>query len=393
MAIDEPSELAQSDDERGVSASQSDSADDIGSEQASVVLKNLHKEFGDIVAVDDVSLRVEQGGLLVLLGPSGCGKSTTLRMIAGLETPTSGTVMVGEEDVTRTLPQKRDLSMVFQNYALYPHKTVRGNLAFPLGKSDLSENEKDQKIQQTAELLEIDDLLEKEPGQLSGGQRQRVALGRTIIREPRAFLMDEPLSNLDARLRVKTRSELRQLQKQLGTTTIYVTHDQEEAMSLADRIAVMYDGELLQSGTPKEVYQNPTNRFVASFIGEPSMNFFERVSDAENDGECTIFPEDPVTLDINVPEQTHEIGVRPENVYPTGFSTRAAVPSSTVSCRVGIVEPLGNAYEIEFERGGVSFTARLRDRPDDTIKPGETIEVLFDCDATHAFTEGGDAIQ
>jgi multiple sugar transport system ATP-binding protein len=222
-----------------------------------VRLDGVRKRFGDVVAVAGIDLRVEPGELLVLLGPSGCGKTTTLRAIAGLEPVTEGTIRIGDRDATGTLPQDRDVSMAFQNYALYPHKTVEGNLRFPLAKTDLAPAERDEKVAFVAELLEIGDILDREPSSLSGGQRQRVALGRTIVREPGVFLLDEPLSSLDAELRVATRTELRDLQQRLGTTTVYVTHDQEEAMSVADRIAVMRDGRIEQIGTPRELYVDP----------------------------------------------------------------------------------------------------------------------------------------
>ena len=349
------------------------------SDSAAIHLSGVTKRFGDLTAVNDLDLTVRAGEFLVLLGPSGCGKSTTLRMIAGLEVPSEGTIELGDREITETLPQKRDLSMVFQSYALYPHKTVRGNLAFPLGKLDLSEAEQQQRIRRTAELLEIDDLLDNKPGQLSGGQRQRVALGRTIVREPQAFLMDEPLSNLDAKLRVQTRSELRSLQQQLGTTTVYVTHDQEEAMSLADRIAVMNDGELQQVGTPKEVYEHPENEFVAGFLGEPSMNFLDPDQIGLGEGRFT---------------DTATVGVRPEAIE---------LPAETSSSTDGgqhyeidgealVIEPLGNAAEIEFDCGGQQVTVRLRDSPE-TVTPGESSTLRIPDDAVYRFGEDGEVVR
>ncbi|WP_227354880.1 ABC transporter ATP-binding protein [Haladaptatus salinisoli] len=361
-------------------------AADESNEAAGISLDGLRKEYGGIVAVDDLSLEVESGEFLVLLGPSGCGKSTTLRMIAGLETPTAGTIDIGGADVTRTLPQKRELSMVFQSYALYPHKTVRENLAFPLGKMDLSKDEKERKIEETAELLEIGDLLDKKPGQLSGGQRQRVAVGRTIIREPKAFLLDEPLSNLDAKLRVQTRFEIRELQQRLGTTTVYVTHDQEEAMSVADRIAVMNDGELQQVGTPEEIYKRPTNEFVAGFIGNPPMNFF----DVDGGRDARLFPHgEPVSLGTSLPAGADTVGIRPENVHLTdgGRTGSNAAYGESFECEVAVVEPLGNAYELALVRGGSRFTARLRDLPPG-LSEGDRVDVAFDIDELHAFDDG-----
>ncbi|WP_137290848.1 ABC transporter ATP-binding protein [Natronorubrum halophilum] len=342
-------------------------------EDSEIRLRGVTKRYDDLVAVDDLDLTIRNGELLVLLGPSGCGKSTTLRMIAGLEVPTEGSIELGDAEITETLPQKRDLSMVFQSYALYPHKTVRGNLAFPLGKMDVDDEEADEQIQRTAELLEIDDLLDNKPGQLSGGQRQRVALGRTIVREPKAFLMDEPLSNLDAKLRVQTRSELRSLQQNLGTTTVYVTHDQEEAMSLADRVAVMNDGELQQVGTPKEVYENPVNEFVAGFLGEPSMNFL-----------------DPDRLTTGASDDsfagTSTVGVRPEDVAiaKEGGQQTGAGQAYEIDGEVLVVEPLGNAYEIEVECSGDQVTARLRDRPG-AVSSGSAVTLQLPADAVHRF--------
>src|SRR6056297_2798092 len=248
---------------------------------ADLKLDNVTKVFtdddgSDIVAVDDVSFDIEDGEFLVLVGPSGCGKSTTLRMVAGLETVTSGRISLGGTNLVGRDPQDRDIAMVFQSYALYPHMTVQENMSFGLEEStDMADDEIERRVSETAEMMGIGDLLDRKPGELSGGQQQRVALGRAIVREPEVFLMDEPLSNLDAKLRSQMRTELQRLQEDLGTTTIYVTHDQTEAMTMGDRIAILNDGELQQVGTPLECYHEPANVFVAGFIGEPSMNFFD----------------------------------------------------------------------------------------------------------------------
>ena len=239
---------------------------------ASITFEHVSKIFDETTAVDDLSIEVADGEFLVLVGPSGCGKTTALRMLAGLEEITKGRIAIGDRVVNHVAPGARDVAMVFQSYALYPHMTVYDNLAFSLRNRRLPKQEIDRRVQQAGEILELDTLLKRKPKQLSGGQRQRVALGRAIVREPAAFLMDEPLSNLDAALRVQTRAEILKLQKRLGTTTIYVTHDQVEAMTMGDRIAVMSKGVLQQIGTPQVLYTTPANLFVAAFIGSPSMN-------------------------------------------------------------------------------------------------------------------------
>ncbi|HZN08110.1 MAG TPA: ABC transporter ATP-binding protein, partial [Pyrinomonadaceae bacterium] len=241
----------------------------------SIKFENVTKTFGDTRVVDDLSLEIDDGEFVVLLGPSGCGKTTTLRMLAGLETVTTGDIYIGDERINDVPTQHRDLAMVFQSYALYPHMTIAENIAYPLRVRKLDKNERAKRVNDVAAMLEIESLLDRKPRQLSGGERQRVALARAIVREPRAYLMDEPLSNLDARLRVQMRGELKRLQHQLGTTTIYVTHDQAEAMTLASRVAVMKRGKLQQFDTPLNIYNHPANRFVAEFVGSPSMNFID----------------------------------------------------------------------------------------------------------------------
>ncbi len=239
---------------------------------APITFEHVTKRFDETTAVDDLSIEVADGEFLVLVGPSGCGKTTALRMLAGLEDITNGRILIGDRVVNHVAPGKRDVAMVFQSYALYPHMTVYNNLAFGLRNYNVPKREIDRRVREAAGILELGDLLQRKPKQLSGGQRQRVALGRAIVREPKAFLMDEPLSNLDAALRVQTRTEILKLQKRLETTTIYVTHDQVEAMTMGDRIAVMNKGELQQIGTPEDLYEQPANTFVARFIGSPAMN-------------------------------------------------------------------------------------------------------------------------
>src|SRR5687767_746207 len=275
----------------------------------SIEFRDITKAFGSTVVVDDLSLAIDDGEFVVLLGSSGCGKSTTLRMLAGLEDVTSGDILINNQRVNDIPPQRRDLAMVFQNYALYPHMTVAENIAYPLAVRKMSREQIAGKVQLVATLLEIVNLLSRKPRDLSGGERQRVALARAIVREPRAYLMDEPLSNLDARLRVQMRGELKRLQHELGTTTIYVTHDQAEAMTLATRVAVMSRGRLQQFDTPLNIYNRPANRFVAEFVGSPSMNFIDGKID------CGVFESDSVKIRVQRPDTNHiTFGIRPEHI-------------------------------------------------------------------------------
>ncbi|MFC5369132.1 ABC transporter ATP-binding protein [Salinirubrum litoreum] len=326
-------------------------------DSGAVELSRLTKQFGEALAVDAVDLSVAPGELLVLLGPSGCGKTTTLRMVAGLEALTSGSVSIDGRDVSETTPQERDVAMVFQNYALYPHKTVRGNIRFPLRKMDLDEATMRDRVESTASLLDIQDLLDKQPAALSGGQRQRVAVGRALARRPSVLLMDEPLSNLDAKLKLRTRSELRDLQRRLGITTIYVTHDQEEAMSIADRIAVMNHGTVEQVGTPREIYREPRSEFIASFVGDPAMNLYSTAT------------ADPLVdaLTETAPERAARVGIRPEDGYVVGedgpVGTAPASLTATVDSTVTVVEPLGRAYEVGLETATAECLIRTRDCP------------------------------
>ena len=284
---------------------------------AAVSLEAIEKRFGSTVALVSLTLTAEAGEFLVLLGPSGCGKTTALRIVAGLEAPTAGTVRIGDEVVNDVEPKDRDVAMVFQSYALYPHLSVRRNIEFPLRARRVARDEREQRVKEAARSLQLEELLERKPGQLSGGQRQRVALARAIVRDPKAFLMDEPLSNLDARLRVEMRAQLIDLHRTTGTTVIYVTHDQVEAMTMGDRIAILKDGLLQQVGSPKEVHDRPANEFVASFIGSPPMNLLP--------GEL-----------LGEPGLT--IGVRPE-----AFSID---PEGTIGARVTLVESLGHEHHV-----------------------------------------------
>ena len=356
-------------------------------------LDELTKVFDDsgkeIVAVDELDLTVRDGEFLVLVGPSGCGKSTTLRCIAGLERVSTGRIRLDGRDITDAKPKERDMAMVFQNYALYPHMTVRKNIGYGLNiTTDLSDDEIRDRVESTAELLEIDELLEKKPKELSGGQQQRVALGRAIIREPEVFLMDEPLSNLDAKLRTQTRTEIQQLQQEMSVTTIYVTHDQTEAMTMGDRIAILDGGELQQVGTPLECYHRPENQFVAGFIGSPSMNFLE----TERDGASLVHN----TFEYDLSEETADrlpmaadrltLGIRPEHIELAERSARNAIGTD-----VGVVEPMGEVTYMYVEIGNTTYTVSVDGET--RINAGDRIAVRFPEEKIHLFDGRGGALK
>ena len=315
----------------------------------SIRFQNVSKTFGDTLVVDDLSLEIDDGEFVVLLGPSGCGKTTTLRMLAGLETVTSGDIYIQDERINDVQTQHRDLAMVFQSYALYPHMTIAENIGYPLRVRKIEKTERATRVNRVAAMLEIESLLERKPRQLSGGERQRVALARAIVREPRAYLMDEPLSNLDARLRVQMRGELKRLQHQLGTTTIYVTHDQAEAMTLASRVAVMKKGRLQQFDTPMNIYNRPANRFVAEFVGSPSMNFVDGKVDAG------IFVSDALQIPLsgfaNGSQLT--IGIRPEHIQVLSEPHNAAIAAT-----VYVTELMGNETFVFLSVGSNKLIAR-----------------------------------
>ena len=314
----------------------------------SIRFQNVSKTFGDTLVVDDLSLEIDDGEFVVLLGPSGCGKTTTLRMLAGLATVTSGDIYIQDERINDVQTQHRDLAMVFQSYALYPHMTIAENIAYPLRVRKLDKDERTKRVNQVARMLEIEPLLSRKPRQLSGGERQRVALARAIVREPRAYLMDEPLSNLDARLRVQMRGELKRLQHQLGTTTIYVTHDQAEAMTLATRVAVMSRGRLQQFDTPLTIYNRPANRFVAEFVGSPSMNFIE--GKIENN----IFVNGSIRLPVTKPNRDQiTIGIRPEHIRVFTEPQDGAMPAN-----VYVTELMGNETFVFLSVGNNRLIAR-----------------------------------
>jgi multiple sugar transport system ATP-binding protein len=373
-----------------------------GDPDINVRIDSLRKVFqddeeGEVVAVDGISIDVHRGEFLVLVGPSGCGKTTTLRSVAGLETPTEGRIIIEEEDVTGLDPRERDISMVFQNYALYPHKKVRENLSFPLEVRSYPKEEIDRRVNETADLLDIPELLDRKPGQLSGGQQQRVALGRAIVREPSVFLMDEPLSNLDAKLRVQMRTELNELHRRVGKTTIYVTHDQAEAMTLGDRVAVMNDGRLQQIGPPQFLYENPKNRFVAGFIGEPPMNFFD-IDLTESGGEYHVSND---FFDLTLGEENNRkladwdggldsvtFGVRPEDLDDAGLLDDYDEDNS-FEAFVKVIEPLGSEIIVTLTRpegdmeSEQEFTAAFD--PESDVSEGEVITLVPDMERTHVF--------
>jgi sn-glycerol 3-phosphate transport system ATP-binding protein len=327
---------------------------------ARVALQNVTKRFhGGAVALNDLSLEIADGEFLILVGPSGCGKTTALRLIAGLEKATSGTIMIGDTTVNGVSPRDRDIAMVFQNYALYPHMTVYRNLGFGLRERRAPKREVDRRVREISTVLGLDDLLKRRPAQLSGGQRQRVAMGRALVREPKVFLLDEPLSNLDAKLRVQMRAELKRLHAKLGITTIYVTHDQIEAMTLADRIVVMSAGQALQIGTPQEVFSRPANLFVAGFIGSPAMNMLRGKASARGSAESEITAGELRFTRPGVPDGEVVVGIRPECLAPApadaaGLARPAHPTLPTLDLEVDLVEPLG---EQALVHGTVTGTA------------------------------------
>ena len=360
-------------------------------------------------AVDDVTLEIGDGEFMVLVGPSGCGKSTLLRLVAGIEEPTAGSVHIGERDVTRLQPRKRDIAMVFQNYALYPHLTVRGNLGFGLRLRRVEKAARERRVHEVADVLGLGDLLDRRPGALSGGQRQRVAMGRAIVREPAAFLMDEPLSNLDAKLRVSMRAQLTKLHERLGVTTVYVTHDQVEAMTLGTRVAVLRDGVLQQCDSPQELFHRPANLFVAAFIGSPAMNLVE----ADLDDDEAAFGGHRLALPAGSPLRGRRrrviLGIRPTDFEAAGPATDPALPR--IRAKVDVVEKLGSeshlifavdaprisaeavraAQESEDVDDGLlladdersQFTARVDGRF--AVKAGDEVTLAVDAGALHAF--------
>ena len=353
---------------------------------ASVTFKNVVKRYGDVTVIPDFSLEIENGEFMVLVGPSGCGKSTALRMVAGLEEITGGSILIDDKVVNELPPKDRDIAMVFQSYALYPHMSVRENLEFGLRIRKTPRPEIDRLVNEAADILGIAHLLERRPKQLSGGQRQRVAVGRAIVRKPKVFLFDEPLSNLDAKLRVQMRAEISKLHARLKTTTLYVTHDQVEAMTMGNRICVMKDGELQQVGTPLDLYENPQNLFVANFIGTPPMNFLQATV---AEGGSTLAAEGlqlPVPQALRAVTSEHLgqrviVGIRPENLMDSGKAGRGQTTALTVE--VEVVEPLGHEAIIHGRIGKDLLVAKFD--PHRTPRPGDRVELNVELEAMRLF--------
>jgi multiple sugar transport system ATP-binding protein len=351
---------------------------------ASVRLQSVSKKFGDTVVVDDVTLEVADREFLVLVGPSGCGKSTTLRMIAGLETTSGGDIFIGDQRVNELGPKDRDIAMVFQNYALYPHMNVYDNMAFGLKMRKVPKPEIDQRVKEAADILGLEPYLKRKPKELSGGQRQRAALGRAIVRHPAVFLMDEPLSNLDAKLRVQTRAEIVKLQKRIATTMIYVTHDQVEAMTMGHRIVVMKDGVVQQVASPQAVYDRPANQFVAGFIGSPAMSFLPCRLEADNG---TLYARGR-SFSVRIPDERRTtlgtvnadavtLGVRPEDI------SLHADGAGSLNAVVDVVEPLGSEHVLYFTCDGERVTARAS--AESTAASGDAIALGINPKRMHLF--------
>jgi multiple sugar transport system ATP-binding protein len=359
---------------------------------AIVELDNVLKRYGEVVAVQDFSLTTKDGEFVVLVGPSGCGKTTTMRMIAGLEAITAGSIRISGKDVVGMIPRERDVAMVFQNYALFPHMNVFGNMAFGLRLRKLPKRQIEEQVRRAAKILGIENLLLRKPKELSGGQRQRVALGRAIVREPRVFLMDEPLSNIDAKLRVEMRGEIVKLQRRLGVTTFYVTHDQVEALSMGDRVVVMLDGRVQQVGTPRELYNKPTNRFVAGFIGSPAMNFVRaRIG---RDGIASAGQDFELFLSASLAEKVARLhldevllGIRPEHLKIQRDG--AGKSKNVIRARVEVVEPQGSTTIIQLSAGGDNRLIALINEQVEA-EPGSELPLAVAGDAIYVFDPATD---
>ena len=356
---------------------------------AEIKLIDVTKRYGKNIAVDNINLTAMDQEFLVLVGPSGCGKTTTLRMIAGLEEVSSGEVYIGERSVTNVRPKDRDIAMVFQNYALYPHMSVYKNLAFGLKQRKIPPAKIDLRVNEVADMLGIKELLRRKPKELSGGQRQRVAMGRAIVRQPQVFLFDEPLSNLDAKLRVQMRVELARLHQRLNTTIVYVTHDQIEAMTLADRIVVMNDGVIMQLGSPMEIYQHPENLFVAGFIGSPAMNFLSVQVSGDSPNQFVAGENFKLTVPNKFNERFRNLrnrelilGIRPEHIYD--YSIKGPFPGGErLKALIEVVEPIGSEVVLLANCGSSQLTARVD--PQTQAKPQVPLELVLDMNHMHLF--------
>ena len=359
--------------------------------QSFLEIDNLGKQYAGVDALKSVSIDVEEGGFLVLVGPSGCGKSTLLNMIAGFEPATTGDIRIAGKSIADLHPSKRDIAMVFQSYALYPNMSVAGNIGFGMETRGVPKAERLKKIDEVASILQIEPLLKRKPAQLSGGQRQRVAMGRALVRDPQAFLFDEPLSNLDARLRVDMRAEIKKLHARLGTTIVYVTHDQIEAMTLATKIAVLKLGELQQVGTPDEIYNAPANTFVADFMGSPAMN---RVTGQLEFSQGHIdFVVGPYRLRLHEPSEEHreiaarsgtvDFGIRAENISEESRAENTGAAGNALSLQVDLVEPTGSDTFISTKDEHAVFTARIANHVKASV--GEKVELFFDMSNAHFF--------
>ena len=365
---------------------------------SSVTFEHVFKRFGDVIAVNDLNIQIADKEFLVLVGPSGCGKTTALRCLAGLEDISEGRILIGDQVVNDVPPKDRDIAMVFQSYALYPHMSVFDNMAFGLKLRKTPKEEIKRRVQKAAEILGIEHLLDRKPRQLSGGQRQRVAVGRAIVREPKVFLFDEPLSNLDAKLRVETRANISKLHLQLQTTFIYVTHDQIEAMTMASRIAVINKGLLQQIDTPQTLYDFPDNLFVAGFIGSPAMNFFSATLDKE-DGKLYV---NGKSFQLQIPETRSGVympyagkqiifGIRTEDIHDPQFAP-PSIDAQPVAAKVDVTELMGNEITVYLKSGEHNFVARVDPRARYVI--GDDIQVVFNMDNMHIFdTESEKAIR
>jgi len=372
---------------------------------ANVTLDHVTKRYEDVVAVDDMNLDIRDGEFVCLVGPSGCGKSTTMETIAGLTKPTEGTITIGDRDVTKLPPKDRGVAMVFQNIALFPHMDVYDNISFGLRLRDYDKEEIDRRVERASDIVQLEGMLDRMPEEMSGGQRQRVAIARAIVREPDVFLMDEPLANLDAKLRVHMRTELQRLHKELDTTIIYVTHDQAEAMTMSDRIAVINGGELQQIDPPLVCYNEPTNRFVAGFIGSPSMNMV--------DGELTPSGVQTDAFDVALDSGSLSgawdgdhvtLGIRPEDVYPAEVADELAHPTAPIEVTTDVLEPMGDEIFVYLKLDGAadddtmegersSSSLLMSVDPDSDIAEDDRISVVLDASKIHLFDgNSGDAV-